>query len=78
MAHVGQVARWRGREYAIVGTCEICASPVGVAVVGPDQEVPEPEYSCPCRRIHPERFRVPGEHGYRVKQPARFVEVALS
>lgn len=44
--------------------CPICSSPVYAKLIGPHEQMPPPVYSCRCRVIYPDRFKVAGEHGY--------------
>jgi hypothetical protein len=52
-------------ELVQVDVCPICSSPVFVRVENLTKPMPLETYSCRCRQVYPERFRVAGQHGYK-------------
>jgi hypothetical protein len=51
-------------DHVQAGVCPICGSPEFVKLVPPTEPIPDPIYTCRCRAVYPERFKVAGQHGY--------------
>jgi hypothetical protein len=47
-----------------VDVCPICSSPVYAKLVRTHEPIPDPEYTCRCRVVYPDRFKVAGQQGY--------------
>lgn len=46
--------------------CLMCGSAIYVKLIPPSEPMPDPVYTCRCRQVYPDRFRVEnaGQHGY--------------